>query len=383
MHVHKHKVLLFIPNLQQGGAERQILELARNLPERFETTLCVWNDAVHYRELLAEGEPRHVLGVRRMSLAGLHALEDVLALERPEILHSYRDKANFWARLAVRRVPVPIVLTSVRSRAMRLLYLLSEWRLSRHSDRVLTNSEGVRRELTRWARVDASKIQVIHNFIDLERFQPPSERARTEARAHFALGPEDLMLVVPGRISLQKHQLGLMRSLAWLQGRGQLPAGVRIFLAGRERDRAYACLLRRQIDGLGLGPRIVHLGAVTDHDMPRLYHAADALILPSLWEGLPNVVLEGAACGLPAIVSHAANVDGLVVEGQSGFEVPTFDRIALGRAIARMIELGEDQRRRMGAFGRAHVAAKFGPERILAETVRLYDTLLAEKGLLS
>jgi hypothetical protein len=100
---------------------------------------------------------RFILGLRRMSLPGLHSLEEVLALERPEIL---RDKANFWARVAVLRVPVPIVLTSVRSRAMRLLYLLSEWRLSRRSDRVLTNSEGMRRELTRWARVDASKIHV-------------------------------------------------------------------------------------------------------------------------------------------------------------------------------------------------------------------------------
>jgi glycosyltransferase involved in cell wall biosynthesis len=95
------------------------------------------------------------------------------------------------------------------------------------------------------------------------------------------------------------------------------------------------------------------------------------------------VVLEAAACGLPAIVSRAANVDGLVVEGQSGFEVPTFDRMALARAIGRMIEAGAAERRRMGAFGRAHVAAKFGPERILAETVKLYDTLLAEKGLLT
>lgn len=377
----KHKVLLFIPNLQQGGAERQILELARQLPERFEATLCLWNDAIHYRDLLADGEPRHVLGVRRMSLAGLRAFERVLALERPEILHSYRDKANFWARLAVRRVPVPIVLTSVRSRAMRLLYLLSEWYLCRRSDRVLTNSEGVRRELTRWARVDDSKIQVIHNFIDLERFCPPTEPERAVARAHFALGPADLMLVVPGRISLQKHQLGLTRSLAMLVRRGQLGPNVKIFLAGRERDRTYAWLLRRQIARLGLGDRIVFLGAVTN--MPRLYHAADALVLPSLWEGLPNVVLEAAACGLPAIVSHAANIDGLVVDGAGGFEVPTFHRTALAEALVRLLALGGDARRRMGASGRAHVTARFGPERVLAETVRLYDSLLEEKGLLA
>ena len=107
-----HKVLLFIPNLQQGGAERQILELMTRLPPRFETTLCLYEDVVHYREYLPPGEPRHVLGARRMGPRGLRRLVEVLRQEKPDILHSYRDKANFWARLATRRAAVPVVVTS-------------------------------------------------------------------------------------------------------------------------------------------------------------------------------------------------------------------------------------------------------------------------------
>ena len=60
--------------------------------------------------------------------------------------------------------------------------------------------------------------------------------------------------------------------------------------------------------------------------MASLYHAADALVMPSLWEGLPNAVLEAHASGLPAVVSHAANIDRLVLDGESGFEVPTCGR---------------------------------------------------------
>ena len=76
-----HKVLLFIPNLQQGGAERQILELMTRLPPRFETTLCLYEDVVHYREYLPPGEPRHVLGTRRMGRRGLRKLVEVLQQE--------------------------------------------------------------------------------------------------------------------------------------------------------------------------------------------------------------------------------------------------------------------------------------------------------------
>jgi len=374
-----HKVMLLIPNLQQGGAERQILELARMLPARFSPTLCLWNDDIHYRDLLPAGEPRHVLGVRRLGRKGLRRLQEILREEKPSILHSYRDKANFLARLALRRAPVPVVLTSVRNRAINLLYLLTERYLSRRSDRVLVNSESVRYELVHWARVPDSKIQTIHNFIDLARFHPPTAEERVAARARFNLASDELALLLSGRISLQKNHMRLVRALAWLKRRGRLPAKLRVFLAGRERDRFYAAATWRLAALLGVDSHLVRLGVVTD--MPTLYHAADALLLPSLWEGLPNAVLEAHASALPALVSHSANVDRIVLDGESGIEVPTFGIRSLAEALSRLIETPAEELRHMGERGRAHVAATFGRDRVLAETVALYDSLLAQKGL--
>lgn len=375
----RFKVLLFIPNLQQGGAERQILELLTKLPPRFEPVLCVWKDVIHYREYLPPGQPRHVLDVTDMGRRGLQRLVEVLREEQPHIIHSYRDKANLWARLAARSARVPIVLTGVRNRAMAPLYLATEWYLSQQSDRVLTNSEGVRQELIRFARVRPEKIQIIHNFIDLDRFRPPSPEERAAARARFKIGEDELALVVPGRISLQKHQMGLARALARLKSSGHLPGQVRVLLAGRERDRVYAALLPHWESWLGVDQILARMGTV--NDMPALYHAADAVVMASLWEGLPNAVLEAHASGLPAVVSHAANVDRIVLDGESGFEVPTFDCAALAKALGCLIAASPEERRRMGERGRAHVAATFSPQRVLNETVALYDRLLAEKGL--
>jgi glycosyltransferase involved in cell wall biosynthesis len=377
------KVLLFIPNLQQGGAERQILELMTRLPPRFEPVLCVYHENDHYRGYLPPGQPRHVLGVRDMGPAGLRKLVKVLDDEQPHILHSYRDKANFWARLAalLARTRPPVVLSSCRTRSMNVKFVLAEPFLSRVvSDRVLTNSEGVKRELVSYARVPEDKVRIIHNFVNLGRFRPPSDEERRAARVRFGVTEGEIALLLPGRVSRQKNQLGLGLALGLLRRRGALPPNVKILLAGRDRDRVYAAVVPRWLSALKVDANVRNMGTVADADMPSLYHAADALLLPSLFEGLPNAVIEAHASGLPAIVSAAANYDGLVLRDESGFEVPTGSVRPLADAIARMVALDDGARRRMGSRGREHIATQFHPDRVLAEMVGLYDELLSAKG---
>jgi glycosyltransferase involved in cell wall biosynthesis len=377
-----HKVLLFIPHLQQGGAERQILELMRRLPARYAPTLCLYraDDAarIHYRDYLPPGEPRHELGVDGMGPVGLARLVKLLRAERPTILHSYRDKSNLWARLAALAAPVPVVLTSVRNRYQGPLYGAAEFMLQGVGDRVLTNSRGIEEELVSWSRVAPHRIQVIHNFVDLDGFRPPTADERAAARARLGLG-DGVVLLLPGRLAMQKHQLGLAVALAALRRAGRLPASTKIVLAGRRRDKIYSRVVPVGMQLLGVDAQIVYLEPVKE--MRQLYHAADALVMPSLFEGMPNAVLEAHACGLPAVVSYAANRDEIVVDGETGFQAGTLDPLGLADAIGRMIEASDDARRAMGARGRAHVAARFHPDRILEETVALYDGLVAEKGL--
>ncbi len=379
----RHKVLLFIPHLEQGGAERQILELLRRLPPRFEPILCMYrgdrSSQHHYDDYLAPDIQLRSLDVASMGVVGLSRLVRLLRDEQPTILHSYRDKANLWARLASLRADVPIVLTSVRNRKQGIVFALAEFVLQRVSSRVLTNSVGVVEELVRYARVRPERIQVIHNFLDLAKFAPPEPEQRIAARASFGFSDDELVLLLPGRYAKQKHQLGLAAALGILRRRGRLPANLRVVLAGRRRDWLYSRLIPLAMRLFGVESNVTYLEPVKD--MTRLYHASDAVVMPSLWEGMSNAVLESHACGLPAIVSHAANRDGIIRHGETGFEVPTADRHRLADAIEQMCQLSHAERWAMGARGRARVVERFHPDRILAELVTLYDGLLAERGL--
>jgi glycosyltransferase involved in cell wall biosynthesis len=375
------KILYFIPNLQQGGGEGQILALINGLPERFEPVLCVYNTGdMFYDARCPPGQPAHDLGVRRMDLAALDRLTEILRRERPAIVHSYRDKANFWARWAAARAGVPITITSCRNRMMQLRYLAIERYMSRLSRVILTNSEGVRHELTRWARVPDAKIRVIHNVLDVEHFRPPSAEERAEARARWDLAPGTRALLLPGRIGLQKHQVGVLLAMRRLLRRGAWPPQAVVLFAGRERDRATSFVARRLAARADVARHVRFLGA--QKDIRSLYWASDALVMPSLYEGLANAALEACACGLPALLSHAANVDGIIQPAVTGWEVPTGRGGPLARALADVLAAPADTLVQMGRRGRARVVERFAPRagHVVDQTVAVYDELLAGGG---
>jgi glycosyltransferase involved in cell wall biosynthesis len=372
------KVFYFIPNLQQGGPEGQILELINRLPARFEPVLCVYHgDNVFWDGRCPPGQPAHDLGVRKMNLRALDRLTEILRQEKPAIVHSYRDKANFWARWAATRAGVPITITGCRNRMMGWQYLATEWFLQRQSKVILANSVGVKDELVRWALVDENKVRVIHNLLDVEQFRPPTGAERAEARARWQLDDEAMALLLPGRIGLQKHQLGLLAAMRAIARRGRWPKNAVVLFAGRARDKMTSALVRRLASGPELAPAVRFLDAVKD--IRSLYWASDLLVMPSLYEGLANAALEGCASGLPAILSHAANVDDIVRPGETGWEVPTLHHRPLVRALEEALATPRARLAEMGRAGRAHVTARFAPRRdhVLDQMVAVYDELLA------
>lgn len=370
------KVLFLIPSLVQGGAQRQILELMTRLPERFEPVLILWRNEVHFKQDLPPDQPRHVLDTTRMTPRAFRRLVAILRAERPAIVHCFLNDANFWGRLAALRAGVPIVVSSVRARMMELRYLVCERLLSERCQLVTCNSVGIQHELVNWAGVRPERIRVIYNFIDLQRFRPPTAEERREARLRLGFPDGARVVVVPGRLSVQKHQLGFLLALRRLAKQGRLPPDVVVVLAGSHQSS----LVNRLILRLATSPLLRAAVRVpgTEARMRELYWASDLLVLFSLWEGLPNVALEACASGLPAVLSHAANLDHIVLPGHTGWEVPTGEHGALADTLSDVFNLPLARWRQMGAAGRARVAQHFRPERALDDTLAAYDGLMAE-----
>jgi len=369
------KVVVLVDSLAQGGAERQALEIARRLPEdRFDVALGTLREDLAYGHLLPERLRRFVIG-QKNPFAIARRLRKYLEAEKPAVVHSLLEPSNFWNRLVSPRVGNPVVISSVRCRFMRPRFALVEKLLARRCHAVVANSVGIVRELVHWQRVPAAKIRLIGNFVDFERFRPLPAQIRERVRGE--LGLSGVTFFMPGRISFMKHQMGLALALGRLKRRGRLPESARFLLAGRVSQgwntRLFQYLVRRH----GLEAYIRYLGPVTA--IEEIYSATDWVVLPSLWEGLPNAALEGHACERPLLLSHAANLDAIMADGETGFEFRTGYVEPLARAIERALATPAETACEMGRAGRRRVLDRFSNQKVIGDIVALYDELLPQR----
>jgi glycosyltransferase involved in cell wall biosynthesis len=211
------------------------------------------------------------------------------------------------------------------------------------------------------------RLVVVPNGIDLDRFGPDPE-ARRAVRAELGI-PEDAFAVgTVGRLFVEKGHAYLIRSLAPVLG-----DGFHLVITGEGPEREN---LAAQAAGLGRKD-CVHLTG-NRRDVPRLYAALDAFALTSKSEGLPLVIPEAMAAGLPIVATAVGGVPQVVDESETGFLVDYGDEEALR---ARLCALDADRRlaRKCGETGRERALGRYSSRRMVAEYLELYRRVTEQK----
>jgi glycosyltransferase involved in cell wall biosynthesis len=287
---------------------------------------------------------------------------------RPHVLHAHLFHANLTARLAGLLLPVPAVISTVHSlaessrRSGRIRFRDLAYRLTDalSNATVFVSTAAANRHLAASA-VSAARTHVIPNGVDTDRFRPDAEcRART--RAALGLGGEFVWLAA-GRLMWKKNYPLMLRAMERQPGAVLLIAG-----SGPDEDALRAA-----------APSSVRfLGARTD--LPELMNAADALVLSSDVEGLPMVLLEAAASGLPSVATAVGGVLEVVLSDRTGFLVRAGDLEALSGAMSRMAALPAWDRAGMSREAREYALARFDLPAVVQQWEHLYHALLAEEA---
>lgn len=357
---HRRRVVLFVPRLHRGGAGKQVTYLATGLERRG------WD--VRPLTLLSPGEYARKLeqeGISVTSLGASRGMPDPRALLRcvrqlrrwkPDVVVAFLFHAILAARLSIPLAGNPPLISAVRNerfggRAREIVQ-----RLLRSLDDLATvNSPRVARRLIERGVLDADRLEVVPNAVDLSAYGGEPEPA---IRRSLGIPPDAVLWLAVGDLHPQKGYDILLQ--AWSDVADALPAA-RLQIAGEGPLRSR---LEHRIRELGIADTCGLLGHRSD--VPSLLAAADAFVLASRWEGSPNAVAEAMAAGLPVVATRVGGVPELLGGDEAGRLVPAGNPGALAGLIAELTRAPAEERQRIGAAGRSRMEARHGLEPVLS-----------------
>jgi UDP-glucose:(heptosyl)LPS alpha-1,3-glucosyltransferase len=226
---------------------------------------------------------------------------------------------------------------------------------------VICNCAMVRDDIAVRFGTPAAKLHVIYNGVDLEEFHPRRAQGRAATRAALGIPQDDALFLYVGSGFERKGVARLIAALA------EVPALARAAIVGADKHTAR---YQDQAARLGLADRVHFLGA-REHLAP-LYGAADAFVLPTLYDPLPNAALEALASGLPVITTRQCGAREFIREGVNGYVLDVLDQAGLIQVMNVLAAPGRANG--MRAAARASVV-HLSVDAMAAELVALYRSL--------
>lgn len=362
-----------VTRLEQAGAEKQLVQLALGLTERD------WQvDVISLMPPIAFSEQLEAAGVTVTSLALSRSTQlpqafiravRYLRKTRPPILCTFNYHADLLGRVAGNLAGVPIITSSLRNEKFG-----GRWRdwLIRATTPLTTvtttNSHLAANSLVARGVVPKNRMRVIPNGIVTDTYLPDPVLRQTTRKA-LGLSDDSFVWLSAGRLEPQKDHATLLSAFSQLDSRHHL------LLAG---EGSLQDALEQQARQLDLGASVHFLGL--RRDIPMLLGAADGFVLSSIFEGLPNVVMEALAAGLPVVSTSVGGVRELIEEEKSGLIVPVSDPSALATAMRHVAALMPEERQRWGKHGQIHVRNAYSLPIIVGQWESLFLDLLATKA---
>jgi glycosyltransferase involved in cell wall biosynthesis len=365
-----------------AGAEVQVaamLAALKQFPD-LELSALLLNGGRLSDELARSGIPVTVCDEARLGIARLLAAVTVhLKKTRPQIVHSHRYKEHILGALAGRLSQHPLTIQTYHGLEENLpgwaglkmgLYNRINAAVSRSTaDGIVGVSSGITRVLE--GRYPSADVRCIRNGIDVERVVPTLARSMT--RAQLGIGPDTYLIGTVGRLMPIKgfeYLIDAFARLARLAG----PKEKRLVIVG---DGPLRAALEQCAERHGVSRAVTFLGTRTD--VYNLMAAFDVFVLSSLYEGVPMVLLEAMAIGVPIVASCVGGVPEILEDGKHALLVPAKNAGALARGI-ETLALNSALRTGMAGAARERVESRFSIEASAASVHEMYRSLIDREG---
>ena len=376
-------ILYIIEGITFGGGERVFMQLAEGMKAKGYgiTVGCVPRGvfAKRLRELGIEVEGFNMDS--KYNIRVIFQMAKFMKQKNIHIVHTQGGRAPFFGRIAARLAKVPIVISTVAmllsreshsdvNRLKRTVYLLIDKLTSGYVDRFLVLSEPHREALNTDYNIERSKVIKIYNGIEFHKYD--------------AISGDGLRVRKELGIALSSSIVGVIGRLAWekglpffLQAASKVTATfpeIKFLIVG---DGPLKAELEKLSNELNIRQNCIFTGF--RQDIPDILSAVDMLVMSSLYEGMPMVILEAMAASKPVIATKVGGIPEMVRDGETGILVPPEDADALAGSMLTLLK-NKNRARQMGLAGRRCVEDHFDVEVMVQNTEAVYQELMREKA---
>lgn len=290
---------------------------------------------------------------------------------KPDLLHAHFSYPDGFGMIGLaKKWKVPFVISALGTLERKVAYEGSYtsrqiFEAMNCADKVLSVSEDLKNHIVNLG-ISEDKVSVVPNGVDIDRFKPAGKEY---ARNMLNLPQDKKIVLFVGALKKIKGVDYLIEA-----AKSFLDTNISLYMVGR--DDGMKKSLEKRAHELKIDNYIKFTGAVNHEDIPLWLSASDILVLPSLSEGRPNVILEAFACEVPVVATNVGGVPELMINGKTGYIVPAKNPIELSEKVNKLL-INRDVRIKMGKFGRVTIIQRgLTWETHAKKTIKIYSKLL-------
>jgi glycosyltransferase involved in cell wall biosynthesis len=365
------RILYLITSTNTGGTEKALLELVKRINRKvYSVHVCSIKKPGKFAPLIADKADSFCsLGLSEQGtvksflnfLPALLKLIRIIKQLKPKIIHCFLFRANILGRIAGRFAGTPVIISSIRviEEDKPLKHLIDRFTASM-VDKYTAVSESARLFTIKKVGLSPEKIITVYNGIECGNDPEQKSGTRKEGHAKIAL---------IGRFDLQKGHDILLDAMQIINS-CHCCTDIKLFFFGEGPDETR---IRNRVRQLNMSEQIFFMG--TTHNIRKQISKMDIIVQPSLWEGLPNSVLEAMSESRPVIASEIAGINELVVDGKTGLLFESGNAGALAAAILKLTN-NRGLSEKMGREAKSVVIKNFSIKKTINETMSVYHSLL-------
>jgi len=245
-----------------------------------------------------------------------------------------------------------------------------EEKMLERAKKIIAVSHFTKRELTEYYQIPESKIRVIHNGVDIKKFQPAQDKRKIKSELGF--NPDDLLILSVGRLYARKGLFTLIDSMPPIMNRFK---NAKFVVSGKGQSDEMHKLIAHA-EKIDVKNNLIFTGYYPDKKLPKLYQAADVFAFSTFYEHHPFAVLEALASGLPVVTTWVGGIPETIESGKNGFLVEPFNVKQFSDRILFLLEHTAEAAE-MGQRARKTIVDQYDWRIVVKDAMEVYDEVLS------